>query len=926
MILAKIRVNGVKATPYEVREIPKGIIGGQILFEYTDPMWKGLNKTVVFQGAVTKDVVNAGELVTIPVEVVAKTVQALRVGVYGTDAEGNVAIPTLWADLGRVRAAADPSGDETTDPSLPVWAQLQEQIDDLRENGSGTVDETVVQGMVEDYLEKNPPAAGEDGEDGITPHIGENGNWYIGNTDTGKPSRGEDGPEGPQGPAGADAPGSYTIPDYWKEHLDAKIATVKALQDAGGSDCFSFVVLTDMHYYSNLGKRSPALAEEICRRIGARFVLQLGDAQNRGSWATKEEAEAEWAEIETVFEPVRDRLLCTQGNHDGSWGTTLNGVSYPYNFTTGELYERIFRRTAEHHDVHTDATGTAYYVDDPSCRVRYILLNTQCNPTELNEDGSAKYNNMKTFRFTQSQYDFLTGEALTTGLTEEWAVVVAAHAPINNVYSDLFGGANGDHTVMRGLLKAFTEKTAYSGSFAGTAGGGAAYTNLADTGSGDWLADQRINSSGSVVSASGVSITNYFDVADVESIHLKGFDVLSAAPSGDNYGRVYFYDADKAYLGYGQPSTRTSLFTTAEYDASVTVVDIAGCSAYWMPSAGVKYIRFGGIPSDEIIITADEQILESSGGSGYDAVSVEADFTNAPGELVGYFCGHIHSDNIYGYADYFGFNIITHRCDAAQENDSTLLEERVAGTITEQSFDVVTVNRAARTICCTKIGAGADREATYPAPGEISGGSGSSAMAALTFTGAVVATYDGTKPVTVEIPSGGELTEELVIADEVIASGIIVAGSEDKYFSTGLTLADLKRYKEIHFFVWSVGGNTNFPSATRFIVRKNDDTMYYGCPSLSTTPTSCSGNVSVVRWLDKDKTIFNSEMCNTTSYAVRTGNTTTTAFPSSGLGNELTMRNSAYSKVPSEYDGSPIELYMGTPSVDYEWKIRGVYK
>lgn len=31
------------------------------------------------------------------------------------------------------------------------------------------------------------------GENGITPHIGENGNWYIGNTDTGKPSRGKDG-------------------------------------------------------------------------------------------------------------------------------------------------------------------------------------------------------------------------------------------------------------------------------------------------------------------------------------------------------------------------------------------------------------------------------------------------------------------------------------------------------------------------------------------------------------------------------------------------------------------------------------------------------------------------------------------------------------------------------------------------------------
>ena len=45
---------------------------------------------------------------------------------------------------------------------------------------------------------------GADGTDGITPHIGDNGNWYLDDTDTGKPSRGKTGPQGPAGPAGAD--------------------------------------------------------------------------------------------------------------------------------------------------------------------------------------------------------------------------------------------------------------------------------------------------------------------------------------------------------------------------------------------------------------------------------------------------------------------------------------------------------------------------------------------------------------------------------------------------------------------------------------------------------------------------------------------------------------------------------------------------
>ena len=55
---------------------------------------------------------------------------------------------------------------------------------------------------------------GAPGADGVTPHIGDNGHWYFGSTDTGKPSRGATGakgdagatgpagPVGPQGPAG----------------------------------------------------------------------------------------------------------------------------------------------------------------------------------------------------------------------------------------------------------------------------------------------------------------------------------------------------------------------------------------------------------------------------------------------------------------------------------------------------------------------------------------------------------------------------------------------------------------------------------------------------------------------------------------------------------------------------------------------------
>ena len=47
---------------------------------------------------------------------------------------------------------------------------------------------------------------GSDGQDGITPHIGENGNWFLGTSDTGKPSQGPQGIKGDKGDVGETGP------------------------------------------------------------------------------------------------------------------------------------------------------------------------------------------------------------------------------------------------------------------------------------------------------------------------------------------------------------------------------------------------------------------------------------------------------------------------------------------------------------------------------------------------------------------------------------------------------------------------------------------------------------------------------------------------------------------------------------------------
>lgn len=77
---------------------------------------------------------------------------------------------------------------------------------------------------------------GQDGKDGITPTIGANGNWYLGDEDTGKPSRGATGPAGPDGAPGKDgSPGKDGVPGKdgapGKDGVtpDIKIGTVTTL-------------------------------------------------------------------------------------------------------------------------------------------------------------------------------------------------------------------------------------------------------------------------------------------------------------------------------------------------------------------------------------------------------------------------------------------------------------------------------------------------------------------------------------------------------------------------------------------------------------------------------------------------------------------------------------------------------------------------
>lgn len=63
----------------------------------------------------------------------------------------------------------------------------------------GTIDWPKDKVELVDYFQYLKGKDGKDGRDGVTPHIGENGNWWFGDKDTGIPARGQDGKDGVAG-------------------------------------------------------------------------------------------------------------------------------------------------------------------------------------------------------------------------------------------------------------------------------------------------------------------------------------------------------------------------------------------------------------------------------------------------------------------------------------------------------------------------------------------------------------------------------------------------------------------------------------------------------------------------------------------------------------------------------------------------------
>ncbi len=125
----KISVTENEMTVVSCPVVTAGMVGLTVEFQF-DPVWEALEKTGVFRvNGKTRDVINIGNAVIVPWELLRAPGCRLYVGVWGSNEEGSVQIPTLWADLGVIQPGADPLKDENANPSLPIWQQLKNEVE-----------------------------------------------------------------------------------------------------------------------------------------------------------------------------------------------------------------------------------------------------------------------------------------------------------------------------------------------------------------------------------------------------------------------------------------------------------------------------------------------------------------------------------------------------------------------------------------------------------------------------------------------------------------------------------------------------------------------------------------------------------------------------------------------------------------------------
>lgn len=133
-----LTVNGAQAQASVSGTLTSGMVGVPVTIKY-DETWEGLTKNLVCRcsrGTDQEDhrtILNVGNTAVVAHEVMQAGMH-LYLGIEGCNADGTLVIPTIWAMCGVIQTGANTGEDLSADPTLPVWGQLQTEIERIRQD------------------------------------------------------------------------------------------------------------------------------------------------------------------------------------------------------------------------------------------------------------------------------------------------------------------------------------------------------------------------------------------------------------------------------------------------------------------------------------------------------------------------------------------------------------------------------------------------------------------------------------------------------------------------------------------------------------------------------------------------------------------------------------------------------------------------
>jgi hypothetical protein len=282
-----------------------------------------------------------------------------------------------------------------------------------------------------------------------------------------------------------DTSGYGKLPSYWNNAVNTAISTIRGLQ-ADPDNIPLFAYFSDCHIRPNTTTPNPGytgtLAAMVMNACQIPFAMCCGDsARSDGNGLTEESQMIDCFDAANRnFAPIGwHRLVQTQGNHDGSWGTA-NGKAYAYQMDSEQLYDYIYRKQkSTNNHVFGDGDNSYFYVDDTDNKIRIIMLNSLWCEMPYNADGTAAFDRQHYFGYGQAQLTWLANTALNVG--SDWVIFIGTHIPPLDMYrgesyQEYRTKWTRDIELLRGILSAYENKTAYSGS----------YTKNTSRGEGDW--------------------------------------------------------------------------------------------------------------------------------------------------------------------------------------------------------------------------------------------------------------------------------------------------------------------------------------------------------------------------------------------------------------------------------------------------------